>query len=72
MKMYVWNKDVLKDYGYGMIVIHAKNITQARQIALDNNLQDELRSRGRSGKWKWKKPDKTFYGKGCVSQMGSA
>lgn len=72
MKMYLWTK-VLKDYGYGIIVIHAKDITQARQIALENNLQNEIliNSASGRGKWKWRKPTKIFSGKGCAYQSGS-
>lgn len=62
MNMYVWNK-VLKDYGYGTIVIHAKNLKQAREIATKNKLINEIQMT---------KPDKTFRGKGIVSQGGSA
>lgn len=60
-KMYVWNK-VLKDYGYGMIVIHARGIKEAREIAMKNKLSNEIQMT---------KPDLTFYGKGLVSLNGS-
>ena len=70
MKMYVWEK-VLQDYGYGKIVIHANNITEARDVALSNNLQNEIRTM-KKDKWVWIKPTKTYSGKACVECPGSA
>lgn len=70
MKMYVWEK-VLRDYGYGKIVIHARTITEARAIALTNNLQNEIRTM-KKDKWIWVKPTKVYSGKGCVQCHGSA